>query len=94
MPLALLGTELSKAGYTELIEREGHGGGVTPAVSLDRSLSGPGKWREGAWALGQDDLEEKVARESWQKTEDACRRAELQVEDVMGGKGAEEVGRG
>lgn len=94
MPLALLGTELSKAGYTELTERAGHGGGVTPAVSLDRSLSGPGKWRGGAWGLGQDDLEEKVARESWQKAEDACRRAELQMEDVMGGKGAEEVGRG
>ena len=42
---------------------------MTPAVSLDRHLSGPR-----VWDSGQDGLEEKVQREAGRRPGDACRR--------------------
>lgn len=33
---------------------------MTPALSLDRRLSGPKKWESGVWDSSRDGLEEKV----------------------------------
>lgn len=66
---------------------------MTPAVSLDRHLSGPRKWEPGVWDSGRDGLEEKVQGEAGRRPGDACRGPREQREDAKGGKGPEEVGR-
>ena len=58
-----------------LLKREGQEGRVTPAVSLDRHLSGPRKWESGDVGLRPGWFRREGARGSWEKTWRCLQRA-------------------
>lgn len=92
----LLCTKFSKTDHTELIEREGcGGGGVTPLVSLDRSLSSPWKWRVERVGLGPGIFRKEKGdkRRDGRRSQGCLRRAtKMQIVDAFVNKGSREGG--